>query len=538
MTPAGQLATIVAMPVRLTPSPALRLLAGLAVWLALIGMLQPAAAQPAAPGASLVDERRIALVIGNAAYKHNPLDNPVNDARLIARTLTQAGFAVTLKENLDRPGLFESMRQFGDQLNENTVAVLYYAGHGMQLRDRNFMIPVEAEFRREEDILVHGVDLSLVLERMSQAKSRVNVVILDACRDNPFPGRATATQGLAQMDAPIGTVLAFATAPGKKAPDNAGGGDNSVYSAHLARHLLTRGLPVELMFKRVREGVVRETGQLQVPWEHSSLQGEFAFVPGVNASAEAPSAAQVDVELAYWNSVQSSTRADEYRSYLRQYPTGRFAELARSRLAAMAAIVSAAAPPPTAASARAELMPRVGDTWRYRISDQFRLGDLFVTARVDAVGADGVAETWTTTSDAKVRTTLVPPKAGFSALPGWDSAPPEFAPYLLQDADAPAGSLPTLGRYSRRIDSVAVPLQAQWLGEEEVVVAAGRFRALKLRLRGESSAQRGSNQKLSAEHTVWYAPGVKRIVRYEVRSHAGRTLRESTTFELTEYRLN
>lgn len=535
MTRAGSVATIVAMPRLLTPKHALRLLlACVALWLALPALPQPAQA-PARGG--LVEEQRIALVIGNAAYKHNPLDNPVNDARLIARTLTQAGFRVTLKENLDRPGLFAAMRQFGDQLTENTVAVMYYAGHGMQLRDRNFMIPVEAEFRREEDILVHGVDLSLVLERMSQARSRVNIVILDACRDNPFPGRTTATQGLAQMDAPIGTVLAFATAPGKKAPDNAGGGSNSVYSAHLARHLLTRGLPVELMFKRVREGVVRETAQLQVPWEHSSLQGEFAFVPGVNESAEAP--AQADAELAFWSGVQSSTRADEYRSYLRQYPNGRFAELARSRLAAMAAIVAAAAPPATASSTRAELMPRVGDTWRYRISDQFRLGDLFVTARVDAVGADGVAETWTTTSDAKVRTTLVPLKAGFSALPGWDSAPPEFAPYLLQDADAPAGSLPTLGRFARSIDSVAVPLQAQWLGEEEVVVAAGRFRALKLRLRGEATPQRGAqNQKLIAEYLVWYAPGVKRIVKYQVQAHAGRTLRESTTFELTEYKLN
>jgi hypothetical protein len=234
--------------------------------------------------------------------------------------------------------------------------------------------------------------------------------------------------------------------------------------------------------------------------------------------------------------VQSSTRADEYRSYLRQYPNGRFAELARSRVTAMSVAAAPASGP--GGATRAELMPRTGDTWRYRISDQFRFGDVFVTARVDAVSADGVAETWTTTSDAKVRTTLVPFKAGFNVLPGWDSAPAEFAPYL-QAVDSPAGALPVLGRYARNVDSVAVPLQAQWLGEEDVVVAAGRFRALKLRLRGESTGQRGaSGQRLSAEHLVWYAPGVKRIVKYQVQAHAGRTLRESATFELTEYKLN
>jgi len=504
---------------------------------ALAALLAPMAQAQAMRGVSLVEEQRIALVIGNAAYKHNPLDNPVNDARLIAGTLQKAGFTVTLKENLDRQGMFAAMRQFGDQLTENTVAVLFYAGHGMQLRDRNFMIPVDAEFRREEDIMIHGVDLGFVLDSMSKAKSRVNVVILDACRDNPFPGRSTAAQGLAQMDAPIGTFLAFATAPGKKAPDNAGNGINSVYSAHVARNMLARGLPVELMFKRVREGVVRDTGQLQVPWEHSSLQGEFAFVPGNNESAEASADVQADAEVAFWNSIQASTRADEYRSYLRQYPNGRFTELARSRVAAMAAIVTAGAPP-SSGGTRADLMPRAGDTWRYRISDQFRFGDLFLTARVDTVTSEGVAETWTTTSDAKVRTTLVPFKAGFSVLPGWNAAPPEFAPYL-QATELQAGATPALDRQTRTIDTVAVSLQPQWLGEEDVVVAAGRFRAVKLRLRGESPGNRGTaNQKVSAEHLVWYAPSVKRIVKYQVSAHAGRTLRESTTFELTEYKLN
>lgn len=503
-----------------------------------------AAAQTAPRGAGLVEEQRLALVIGNAAYPDDALDNPVHDARLIGAALRQAGFKVALHENLTRRAMLAALQQFGDQLNDRTVAVLFYAGHGIQLRERNYMIPVDAEFRREDDVMVHGVDVGYLLDRMSQAKSRVNIVILDACRDNPFAkrgGRAggTASQGLAQMDAPVDTVLAFATAPGKKAPDNAGGGANSVYSAHLARHLLTRGLPVELMFKRVREGVVRETRALQVPWEHSSLRGEFAFVPGVaDAAAPAPAEAVADAESALWASVQSAGRADDFRAFLRQYPNGRFADAARSRLAALSPTTAAASPQATTSAAASglsvDLLPRVGDTWRYRIVDQFRFGDVFVTARVEAVGADGVAETWTTTSDAKVRTTLVPLAPSFNPLPGWTLAPPEFAPYL----QAAPGARERIAGLARSIDAVTVPLKAQWLADEEVVVAAGRFRAQKLRLAGESTSQRGAaGQKVSAEHLIWYAPAVRRIVKYQVSAHAGRSLRESTLFELTEYKL-
>ncbi|MFO1217344.1 MAG: caspase family protein [Burkholderiaceae bacterium] len=474
---------------------------------------------------SVVDEQRVALVIGQAAYRAMPaLDNAANDARLIARTLEQAGFRVTLREDLTRTAMLGALRQFGDQLGERSVAVLYYAGHGIQLRDRNFMMPVDAEVLREEDVELHGVDIDNMLQRMAKAKSRVNVVILDACRDNPLAkAGSVAGRGLAQMDAPVGTFLAFATAPGKSTPDNEGGGSNSLYTASLARHMLTRGLAIELMFKRVREDVVRLTRQRQVPWEHSSLTGEFAFVPGAAAVAATPVDSGADAELALWQRAEASTRADELRAYLRQYPDGAHAAAARARLASLQAVPAGAA---------ADLMPHVGDTWRYRITDQFRFGDLFVTARVDAVTPEGVAETWTSTADAKVRTTLVPLTAGFSQLPGWDSAPPEFAPYL--QAGARGGGAPPLpGPQQRRIDAVNVALQAQWLGDEEVEVAAGRFATRKLRLRGEAPGRR-----LSAEHTVWYAPSVRRIVKYQVQTLAGRALRESTTFELADYKLN
>jgi uncharacterized caspase-like protein len=481
-------------------------------------------------GATITEER-IALVIGNAAYRNDPLDNPVNDARLIGQSLKQAGFSVSLQENLDRKSLLDALREFGNRLGENTIAVLYYAGHGLQLRDRNYLVPVDAEIRSEDEIPIAGIDLGFVLGRMSTARSRINIVILDACRNNPFSASKTGhkVQGLAQMDAPVGTLLAYATAPGKLAADS-GGGANSIYAVHLARHILTPGLPVEHVFKRVREGVVRETKEAQVPWESSSLQGEFAFVPGV-AATQAAGDADAAGELAFWNSIQGSTRADEYRAYLRQYPSGRFAALAQTRLAAYTA------PATTAANPRADALPRVGDTWRYRVQDQFRLGDLFLTARVDSVSADGVAETWTTTSDAKLRTTVVPLSAGFTSLPGWNSTPPEFAPYLLAAGGLrPGQSLPEL---SRRVEQAMVPLAARVEGEEDVVVGAGRFRAVKLVLRGQTQPRgAGKGGAVSTEYVVWYSPQAKRSVKATVQTKVGPSVREATTFELVEYKLN
>jgi hypothetical protein len=259
------------------------------------------------------------------------------------------------------------------------------------------------------------------------------------------------------------------------------------------------------------------------------LLGEFAFVPGVNASRDSADA-DGNAEAALWASVEASTRADDFRAYLRQYPRGRFAEAARTRIAALSSVVPAGVSVPAS-----ELMPRVGDTWRYRVTDQFRFGDLFVTARVDAVAADSVAETWTTTVDAKVRTTRVMLKPAFNPLPDWGAAPPEFAPYL-QAADLQGGLDSAVGTPRRSVDAVSIPLKAQWQGDEDIVVAAGRFRARKLVLQGRASGTR-AGAPITTEHRVWYAPDVRRIVRYEVLSHAGRSVREATVFELTEYKL-
>jgi uncharacterized caspase-like protein len=485
-------------------------------------------------GSVFAAEQRVALVIGNAAYRIDPLDNAVNDARLVASSLKTAGFDVTLAENLDRRGLLAALRAFGERLSDNSVAVLYYAGHGLQLRDRNYLIPVDAEIRSEDEIALAGIDIAFVLGRMSAARSKVNIVILDACRNNPFAsstgkGQHTA-QGLAQMDAPVGTLLAYATAPGKLAADGLGGinDKNGLYAQQLARQLLSPGLPVEHVFKRVREAVVRASREAQVPWESSSLQGEFAFVPAAAAVAR-DGAAEVEAaaELAFWNSVQGASRADDLRAYLRQYPSGRFVALAQSRLDAVAPGVQVAS-----ATQDNTKLPRVGDSWRYRVQDQFRLGDLFVTAKVEEVGERGIAESRTTSADSTPRSARVALAPSFNAVQ--DAAPPEFSPYL--QAAGLIGPALRGAELSQQIEQATVPLRASVEGIEEVRVAAGTWRAQKVVLRGQAQSRGAAKSGLVVtEHRLWYAGDVKRVVKHEITTTVGGVLLQSTSVELVEF---
>jgi uncharacterized caspase-like protein len=228
-------------------------------------------------------ERRVALVIGNSAYKDAPLVNPGNDARLISQVLREAGFTVLERRNLNQAGLRRAIREFGDEIAKGGVGLFYYAGHGMQVKGRNYMIPVGHDIRREDEVAEQSVEVGLVMEKLTSAKNRPNIVILDACRNNPYGGAG----GLAPMDAPAGTLIAFATAPGQLAAD--GDGDNSTYTKHLAGYMREPGIKIEDVFKRTRAAVRQESAGRQVPWENTSLEGDFYFKaqdPAVIAAQE------------------------------------------------------------------------------------------------------------------------------------------------------------------------------------------------------------------------------------------------------------
>lgn len=222
-------------------------------------------------------ERRIALVIGNSAYETAPLKNPVNDARDISSALRRSGFEVIHKENVDQNGMKRAIREFGAKIKNGGVGLFYYAGHGMQVKGVNYLVPVDARVQSEEEIEYEAVDAAFVLAQMDSAKTSVNIVILDACRNNPFARRfRSAANGLAQMDAPSGTLIAYATAPGSIASDG-GLERNGIYTQELLKVIAAPDLSIEEVFKRVRISVRSLTQGKQTPWESSSLTGNFSF---------------------------------------------------------------------------------------------------------------------------------------------------------------------------------------------------------------------------------------------------------------------
>lgn len=228
------------------------------------------------------NERRVALVIGNAAYRSAPLTNPVNDASDVAATLRSMGFETILVRDATLAQMRGATREFADAAASSEVALIFFAGHGIEAKGRNYVIPVNADIKHEYELEEQAYDASRWLEMFeglkTRSRQRVNIVILDACRNNEFARSwRSSSQGLARMDAPTGTFVAFSTAPGRVALDGARGQRNSPFTKNLLRAIQTPDVPIELMFKEVRRLVVEETKSEQVPWENSSLVGDFVF---------------------------------------------------------------------------------------------------------------------------------------------------------------------------------------------------------------------------------------------------------------------
>lgn len=307
-------------------------------------LLLLAFAAVAAQAAALDSGPRVALVIGNAGYRTMPLANPINDARAVADTLGKLGFKVISVNNASQKQMFEAVRQFGDGL-KGGVGLFYYAGHGVQVKGRNFLIPVDAAIEREDEVPYKAFDVGLVLEKMEGAKNPLNIVILDACRNNPFVrGSRSAGGGLAQMDAPTGSIVAFATAPGAEAAD--GSGANGLYTSYLLKFMATPGLKVEDVFKRTRVAVKQDSAGRQIPWESTSLEGDFYFLPPAGGAAAAQAGSGPAVENELWAVISQTNSPSAYRAYLEKYPNGRYAQQAQAKVAAAPVAAAVASPPP------------------------------------------------------------------------------------------------------------------------------------------------------------------------------------------------
>ena len=223
-----------------------------------------------------VTEKRVALVIGNSAYKDQPLSNPVNDADDFSRLISTMGFSVKNLRNANIATMRSALREFGDDLKNNDTGLVFFAGHGVEVRGRNYLIPVGHEIKREDEIPDQSLDVGAILEKIETSK-KTAIVILDACRNNPFGSNFRSTgSGLTRMDSPAGTLIAFSTSPGKIAAD--GGGRNSPYTKHLLKAILSPNMPIEQVFKEVRREVSMETKGVQIPWENTSLLADFVFL--------------------------------------------------------------------------------------------------------------------------------------------------------------------------------------------------------------------------------------------------------------------
>lgn len=314
-----------------------------------------------APSAQAQGERRVALVLGNGAYEQVPgLANPRADAEAMAAALGRLGFDVELGVDLDLAGMRRVVQDFARQLQGADIALFFYAGHGMQVNGQNYLLPVDAVLESEADLDFAALPARLVLSQMERWPA-VKIVMLDACRDNPFAtalkrslgvSRSNAvSRGLAPIETAGGTLLAYATDPGDVAAD--GEGDHSPFTAALLKHVETPGVEINTMLARVRADVYAATGQRQRPWTETSLIGEVYLAPKAPepppftqammapqapaAPAPPPGLDPRAIELALWEAAQAGGTAADYQEYLRQYPEGIFARLARNRLAALLA---------------------------------------------------------------------------------------------------------------------------------------------------------------------------------------------------------
>ena len=244
--------------------------------------------------------RGLALIIGNGEYEDssNNLKNPINDANDLSNVLLRLGYIVNSYTNIDLQDLDVKITKFGKQLDNFDVGIFYYAGHGLQIEGENFITATNTNFESEISVKYSSITLNKVLAYMDKAKNETNILILDACRDNPYDkkwDRSIAEQGLAPMYAPKGTLIAYATSPGEKAKD--GLGNNGLYTAALLKHIIEKNVPVEEFFKRVRSSVFAFSIGKQTSWEHTSLTGTFVFNSGhLSHSTDVPYTGDAIVE--------------------------------------------------------------------------------------------------------------------------------------------------------------------------------------------------------------------------------------------------
>jgi hypothetical protein len=284
----------------------------------------------------------IALVVGVSNYEHaGRLPSTLYDAQDMAAALKRLGFDVEILLDPARSALEAAVRRYGDRSVSAEVSLFYYSGHALESAGRNWMLPSTASLATERDLRFEAIDLNTIQEQTDGA-ARVSIIFLDACRDNPFARRMSVNRrdlsprGLARVDVMLGGVLvAFSTGPGQVALDSVSAKRNSPFTAALLKHIETPGLEIKSLLARVTKDVVEETKGVQRPWQNSSLEGDFYFIPPPVVAAASSSQSLMTLDSMFWDSVKTSQNPGDFKAYLARFPKGVFVDLAQNRLATL-----------------------------------------------------------------------------------------------------------------------------------------------------------------------------------------------------------
>jgi hypothetical protein len=474
---------------------------------------------------------RVALVIGNAAYAGNAsLTNPGNDAKAMSEALRGLGFTVIEVRDGSKAQMAEAIIKVKDTLQgKQGVGMFYYAGHAMQLDWRNYMLPVDAKLSKASEVAEKTVDLSQVIEAFKTAGNRMNIVVLDACRDNPFATTASG-KGLAQLDAPPGTFLAYATAPGNVAEDGDAKSANGLYTQFLLQELKKPAAKIEDVFKRVRLNVRQQSQGRQIPWESTSLEDDFFFNAGLKPMQKLGDSDKEKAftdEKSQWDKIKGSNNASDFYAFLQQYPNANISGLAQSQIERLqkSRVTVVADKSGLKADSFFDTL-RDGDRYEFLIKDGFRAvvrgkASIEMKARGDDE-IEGVSSDTSLVGNARVN------RGGFLISDGRGTYDP---PWSI----APNGELKLGGKANTRTILTRhsdggkewVDIESKVIGRETLKTEFGMIETIKLEVNRYS--QSGEQTKWSA----WYDPEWGYSVKFisESRGRSGGTniyLREMT----------
>jgi hypothetical protein len=511
------------------------------------------------------DASRIALVVGNNSYPQSPLVNAANDARAMAGVLAEAGFKVDAHIDSSSADLAKSVRDFGEAAARpgTRVALFYYAGHGAQVEWRNFLVPVDTRVESEGDLRRKAFDLGSVLDALPKKPGDKSfVIILDACRDNPFGADFKPPRGgLSQFDAPLSTLIAFSTSPGSLASD--GSGANGLYTENLARELKVQGLRIEEVFKRVRANVSIASRGLQIPWESTSLVGDIFMFPPRAPLSEEEQEQIFEAEVAYWTRIKGSKNPADWAGLLREFPNGKLCEIAQSRLNMLLAQAQPAvsrglrkhgpivlgrglpvpeflrrdANPYSAGAYPLDRHFNVGDEARYVLTGEDTKGDRQPVRHVTAVDVEGDRVEMN-------HGVFVTDLMGNLLTRGEEhfAVPVQVAPAELQVGKRWGARFRTARRGGERFDD---EMTAAIVARERIAVPAGEFDAFRIEaeIAGRSADAFMKKRKSPgararrAELTFWEVPGLNFPVKERQVLHRRNGGIDITSFELESLRL-